>query len=371
MKKVMLIFGTRPEAIKMCPLVLELKKRKSLHTVVCVTGQHRDMLDSVMSVFGVTADHDLDIMQEKQTLRDITEKILLELCPILELERPDLVLVHGDTTTAYAAALVCFYLGIDIGHVEAGLRTWQIDSPFPEEFNRRSIDMISKYCFAPTDVSKTNLLSEGKKPESIVVTGNTIIDAIRYTVKDDYNSKYLDFAKGSKLVLLTIHRRENMTDDRIEGILNAVLDTVKENPELKVIFPCHPNHIISEREKKILNKSDRILLTSPLNVLDFHNLLKRAYLVLTDSGGVQEEATAFGIPALVLRDVTERVEGQKRGILVLAGTDSVTIRSKFSEMVRNDSVYESIKNAKTDDCYGDGFACVKIADAVERIFAEK
>ncbi len=396
----MLIFGTRPEAVKMCPLVLELKKRKSINTVVCVTGQHREMLDSVMKTFGVIADHDLDIMKDGQTLIDITDRILSCIRPILESEAPDLVLVHGDTTTAYASALACFYLGIDVGHVEAGLRTGDLSAPFPEEFNRRSIDMISKYDFAPTEEAKQNLLSEGKREDRIFVTGNTIVDALKMTLKEFDNNetafkysdsneitleedsdrkalkesdsnKYLDFAKGKRLVLLTLHRRENMSESKIEGIFKAVLDVVSEEPTLRVIFPVHPNCMVSKYAEKMLSSNDRILLTPHLDVACFHDLLRHAFLVLTDSGGVQEETASLGIPTIVLRDSTERIEGEKQGILLVSGTDRMAIREKFSDMVKNDATYERVKSSISSDCYGDGMACVRIADIIERNFDVK
>lgn len=420
MKKIMLIFGTRPEAVKMCPLVLELKKRKSINTVVCVTGQHREMLDSVMKTFGVVADHDLDIMKDGQTLIDITDRILSCIRPILESEAPDLVLVHGDTTTAYASALACFYLGIDVGHVEAGLRTGDLSVPFPEEFNRRSIDMISKYDFAPTEEAKQNLLLEGKREDRIFVTGNTIVDALKMTLKEcdskeialkesdnnemtfkdsdsneitleeDSNRKtlkesdskgtmlkesgsdrYLDFAKGKRLVILTLHRRENMSESKIEGIFKAVLDVVSEEPALRVIFPVHPNCMVSKYAEKMLGSNDRILLTPHLDVACFHDLLRHAFLVLTDSGGVQEETASLGIPTIVLRDSTERIEGEKQGILLVSGTDRMAIREKFSDLVKNDAIYERVKSSISNNCYGDGMACVRIADIIERNFDVK
>lgn len=367
----MLVFGTRPEAIKMCPLAIELKKRSCIETVICLTGQHREMLDSVMKAFCVSADYDLDIMREKQTLFDITEKILEGIRPVLEKEKPDIVLVHGDTTTAYAAALACFYLGIRVGHVEAGLRTGNLRSPFPEEFNRKSVDMLSEYAFAPTESARRNLLSEGKPEASVFVTGNTVVDALRMTVRADYESRLLDFAKDGLLVVATLHRRENIIGGKTEGILRAISDVVNENPDIRVIFPLHPGFSEEKTAEKWLCSCKRILATPALDVVDFHNLLSRAYLVLTDSGGVQEEAATLGVPTVVLRDETERIDGEKSGILTVAGTDYESVRAAFSDIIGSKSRHESMKNAVSGSCYGDGKASGRIADAIEEYLVKK
>lgn len=357
MKKIMIVFGTRPEAIKMCPLVNELKKTDGIQTVVCVTGQHREMLKQVLDIFSVTADYDLSIMKENQTLFEITIQILTKIKKVLEKESPDIVLVHGDTTTTFAAALACFYLKIEVGHVEAGLRTNNLYSPFPEEFNRTAVGIISKYNFAPTEWAKANLLREGKKADSIYVTGNTVIDALKTTVKKEYQSKDLDWAKGSKLILLTAHRRENLGEP-MHRMFRAVRRIVDENANCKVLYPIHLNPIVRKIAKEELEGCDRIRLIEPLDVLDFHNYMARSYFILTDSGGIQEEAPALGKPVLVMRDTTERPEGVEAGTLKLVGTEEQKIYEECDKLLNQKAYYDSM--AKATNPYGDGRACKRI-----------
>ena len=364
MKKVMLVFGTRPEAIKMCPLVNELKSRKSIQTVVCVTGQHRQMLDSVLNAFAVIPDHDLSIMKERQTLFDITQNILASLKPVLESEAPDVVLVHGDTTTTFATALCCFYMGIPVGHVEAGLRTYNIDSPYPEEFNRQAVSIVSRYNFAPTEISKNNLIKEGKDVSTIYITGNTAIDALKTTVRDGYTHPELQWAEGSRLIVITAHRRENLGQP-MRHMFRAIRRIIDEYPDVKAIYPIHMNPAVRSVANEELGDCDRIHLIEPLDVLDFHNFLARCYLILTDSGGVQEEAPSLGKPVLVMRDTTERPEGIAAGTLKLVGTDEETIYSVFKDLLDNKNVYD--KMAHTQNPYGDGFASVRIADILEGV----
>jgi UDP-N-acetylglucosamine 2-epimerase (non-hydrolysing) len=362
MKKVMLAFGTRPEAIKMCPLVLELKSRPAFETVVCVTGQHLQMLDQVLAAFGVAPDFDLSVMREQQTLFDITEKVLGGMRDILEKSRPDIVLVHGDTTTTLAAALAAFYLGIPVGHVEAGLRTYNIRSPYPEEFNRQAVDIVCDYLFAPTEVSRANLLKEGKTPETVFVTGNTAIDALRTTVRADYAHPELDWAAGSRLVTLTAHRRENLGAP-MRRIFGAIRRIVEEYPDVKVVYPVHLNPAVREAARDVLGGCERVRLIEPLDVLDFHNFLARSYLILTDSGGIQEEAPSLGKPVLVLRDTTERPEGVAAGTLKLTGTDEATIYREFRTLLTDQIAYDAM--SKASNPYGDGFASRRIADILE------
>ena len=312
MKTVMLVFGTRPEAIKMCPLVNELKTRKEIRTKVCVTGQHRQMLDQVLNAFGVVPDYDLSIMKDKQTLFDITTGILLKIKAVLEESKPDVVLVHGDTSTTFVTALACYYLQIPVGHVEAGLRTYNIFSPYPEEFNRQAVGIISQYNFAPTELSKQNLLREGKNPNTIFVTGNTAIDALKTTVRADYSHPELDWAAGSRLIMITAHRRENLGEP-MKHMFRAIRRVMDEHPDVKAIYPIHMNPVVRETANAILGDDDRIHIIEPLDVLDFHNFLSRSYLILTDSGGIQEEAPSLGKPVLVMRDTTERPEGIAAG----------------------------------------------------------
>ena len=359
MKKIMLVFGTRPEAIKMCPLVNELKKRKSIETVVCVTGQHRQMLDQVLEAFSVVPDYDLSIMKDKQTLFDVTVNILERIKTVLEEVKPDAVLVHGDTSTTFVTALACFYLQIPVGHVEAGLRTYNIYSPYPEEFNRQAVSIISQYNFAPTELSKQNLLKEGKNPESIYVTGNTAIDALKTTVRADYTHPELDWAKDSRLIMITAHRRENLGEP-MRHMFKAIRRVMDEHPDVKAIYPIHMNPVVRELAQEYLGDDDRIHIIEPLDVLDFHNFLSRSYLILTDSGGIQEEAPSLGKPVLVMRDTTERPEGIAAGTLKLVGTEEETIYKEFSRLLSDKDEYEAM--SKASNPYGDGHACERIAD---------
>ena len=363
MKTVMLVFGTRPEAIKMCPLVKELKSRKGIKTIVCVTGQHRQMLDMVLETFEVVPDYDLSIMKAGQTLFDITTNILEGMSKILEEANPDVVLVHGDTSTTFATALACFYKQIEVGHVEAGLRTYNIYSPYPEEFNRQAVSIISKYNFAPTELSKENLIREGKEESSIYVTGNTAIDALKTTVREDYTHKELEWAKGSKLIMITAHRRENLGEP-MHHMFRAIRRVMEEHPDVKAIYPIHMNPIVRKAAEEELSGIDRIKIIDPLEVLDFHNFLAKSYLILTDSGGIQEEAPSLGKPVLVMRDTTERPEGIKAGTLKLVGTNEEEIYRSFKELLENEKEYE--KMSKASNPYGDGQASKRIADILER-----
>jgi len=361
MKKVMLVFGTRPEAIKMCPLVNELKKRKNIEKIVCVTGQHRQMLDQVLEAFSVVPDYDLSIMKDKQTLFDVTVNILERIKTVLEEAKPDVVLVHGDTSTTFVTALACFYLQIPVGHVEAGLRTYNIYSPYPEEFNRQAVSIISQYNFAPTELSKQNLLKEGKDPDSIYVTGNTAIDALKTTVRADYTHPELDWAKDSRLIMITAHRRENLGEP-MRHMFKAIRRVMDEHPDVKAIYPIHMNPAVREIANEYLGDDDRIHIIEPLDVLDFHNFLSRSYLILTDSGGIQEEAPSLGKPVLVMRDTTERPEGIAAGTLKLVGTEEETIYKEFSRLLSDKDEYEAM--SKASNPYGDGHACERIADVL-------
>lgn len=362
MKKVMLVFGTRPEAIKMCPLVNELKTRENLETVVCVTGQHRQMLDQVLQAFGVVPQYDLSIMKENQTLFDVTTNILERIRAVLETEKPDVVLVHGDTSTTFVTALACFYMQIPVGHVEAGLRTYNIYSPYPEEFNRQAVGIVSRYNFAPTELSKQNLLNEGKQPESIYVTGNTAIDALKTTVREDYTHPELEWAKGSRLILITAHRRENLGEP-MQHMFRAIRRVMDEHPDVKAIYPIHMNPQVRQTAAEILGDDDRIHIIEPLDVLDFHNFMARSALILTDSGGIQEEAPSLGKPVLVMRDTTERPEGIAAGTLKLVGTEEETIYREFTRLLCDQAEYERM--SKASNPYGDGLACKRIADILE------
>lgn len=362
MKRVMLVFGTRPEAIKMCPLVNELRSRDNVETVVCVTGQHRQMLDQVLDAFDVKPDYDLSIMKDKQTLFDITTNILNKIKEVIEQVKPDVVLVHGDTSTTFVTALACFYLQIPVGHVEAGLRTYDIYSPYPEEFNRQAVGIISKYNFAPTELSKKNLLNEGKSPESIYVTGNTAIDALKTTVREDYHHPELEWAKDSRLIMITAHRRENLGEP-MEHMFRAIKRVMDEHPDVKAIYPIHMNPVVRKTANDILGDDDRIHIIEPLEVLDFHNFLGRSYMILTDSGGIQEEAPSLGKPVLVMRDTTERPEGIKAGTLKLVGTDEDVIYENFKLLLENKEEYE--KMSKASNPYGDGLASKRIADILD------
>ena len=365
MKKVMLVFGTRPEAIKMCPLVNELKKRKKFETIVCVTGQHRQMLDQVLKAFNVVPDYDLSIMRDKQTLFDVTINILENIKQVLEEVKPDVVLVHGDTSTTFATALACFYLQIAVGHVEAGLRTYNIFSPYPEEFNRQAVSIISRYNFAPTELSKKNLLKEGKKEETIYVTGNTAIDALKTTVRDEYTHPELEWAKDSRLILITAHRRENLGEP-MKHMFRAIRRVMDEHSDVKAIYPIHMNPVVRETANAILGDDERIHIIEPLDVLDFHNFQARSHLILTDSGGIQEEAPSLGKPVLVMRDTTERPEGIEAGTLRLVGTEEEVIYRNFKELLENRESYEKMAHASNP--YGDGKACQRIADILEGEF---
>ena len=362
MKKVMLVFGTRPEAIKMCPLVNELKTRKGIETIVCVTGQHRQMLDQVLEAFQVEPDYDLSIMKDRQTLFDVTTNILNRIKAVLEEVQPDVVLVHGDTSTTFVTALACFYLQIPVGHVEAGLRTYNIYSPYPEEFNRQAVSIISAYNFAPTELSKENLLREGKNPDTIYVTGNTAIDALKTTVREDYTHPDLEWAKGSRLIMITAHRRENLGEP-MKHMFRAIRRVCDEHPDIKAISPIHMNPVVREIADSILGDDERIRIIEPLDVLDFHNFLSRSYLILTDSGGIQEEAPSLGKPVLVMRDTTERPEGIKAGTLKLVGTDEEVIYQNFKQLLEDEEAYRAMSTASNP--YGDGFACKRIADILE------
>lgn len=358
-KKIMLVFGTRPEAIKMCPLVLELKKRKGTEVLVCVTGQHRDMLQQVLSAFGIEPDYDLAIMKERQSLFDITVHVLNGMKEVLEKERPDAVLVHGDTSTTFATGLACFYLQIPVGHVEAGLRTYNLQSPYPEEFNRQAVSIVANWHFAPTALSRENLLREGKKPDTIFVTGNTVIDALRTTVRGDYRHPVLEWAGDSRLILLTAHRRENLGSP-MHAMFRAIRRVVEEHEDVKAIYPIHMNPAVREAAGEELAGCERIRLIEPLDVLDCHNMMARSYLILTDSGGIQEEAPSLGKPVLVMRDTTERPEGIDAGTLKLVGTDEEVIYQEFTRLLDDRKAYEQMAHAENP--YGDGHACERIAD---------
>ena len=363
MKKVMLVFGTRPEAIKMCPLVNELKKRENIQTTVCVTGQHRQMLDQVLDTFKVIPDYDLSIMKEKQTLLDITTNILNRIKAILEKEEPDIVLVHGDTSTTFVTALACFYMQIPVGHVEAGLRTNNIYSPYPEEFNRQAVGIVSQYNFAPTEKAKNNLISEGKAPSKIWVTGNTVIDALKTTVRKDYTHPELEWAKGSRLIFITAHRRENLGEP-MHHMFRAIRRVMEEHPDVKALYPIHMNPVVRKAAEEELGECDRIHIIDPVEVFDCHNIMAQSYLILTDSGGIQEEAPSLGKPVLVMRDTTERPEGIAAGTLKLVGTEEEVIYKNFKELLENQEAYNTM--AKANNPYGDGHACERIADILEQ-----
>lgn len=362
MKKILLVFGTRPEAIKMCPLVNELKQRAAFDVKVCVSGQHRQMLDQVLAAFQVEPDYDLNIMKAQQSLFDITENLLRSVRGVLEKEKPDVVLVHGDTSTTFVTALCCFYLQIPVGHVEAGLRTYNIYSPYPEEFNRQAVGIVAAYHFAPTQLAKENLLKEGKQAAQIFVTGNTAIDALKTTVRKDYTHPQLAWASDSRLLMLTAHRRENLGKPLVH-MFCAIKKIVDQTPDVKVIYPIHMNPEVRKAAKDILGNCDRIRIIEPLDVLDFHNFLARAYLILTDSGGIQEEAPSLGKPVLVMRDTTERPEGVEAGTLKLVGTQEQTIYSELQSLLQDEKAYHAMSRASNP--YGDGFSCRRIADILE------
>lgn len=362
MKKVMLVFGTRPEAIKMCPLVNELKTRKNIKTIVCVTGQHRQMLNQVLDAFNINPDYNLSIMKDRQMLFDVTVNILNNIKEVLEEVKPDIVLVHGDTSTTFVTALACFYLQIPVGHVEAGLRTYNINSPYPEEFNRQAVSIISSYNFAPSKQSKENLLKEGKNADTIWITGNTVIDTLKTTVRENYQNENLDWAFDSRLIMITAHRRENIGEP-MKHMFRAIRRVMDEHSDVKAIYPIHMNPVVRATADEELKGCDRIRIIEPLDVLDFHNFLSRSYLILTDSGGIQEEAPSLGKPVLVMRDTTERPEGIAAGTLKLVGTNEETIYQSFSELLCNTEVYKMMSQANNP--YGDGYACERIADIIE------
>ena len=361
-KKVLTVFGTRPEAIKMCPLVKELKTRKSFNVVVCVTGQHKEMLASVLEVFEIVPDYDLAIMKEKQTLFDVTVNILERIKDVLEKEKPDVVLVHGDTSTTFVTALACFYLGIPVGHVEAGLRTYNIHSPFPEEFNRQAVSIISEFNFAPTELAKKHLVTEGKNIDKIYVTGNTVIDAFKTTIRENYSHPLLDWASDSKLIVITAHRRENLGEPMV-NMFKAIKRIMDEFSDIKAIYPIHMNPVVRATANEVLKGNDRIKIIDPLDVIDFHNFLNASHLIITDSGGIQEEAPSLGKPVLVMRDTTERPEGIAAGTLKLVGTNEETIYKAFKELLTNKEEYE--KMARANNPYGDGHASERIAKLLE------
>ncbi|MCR4956107.1 MAG: UDP-N-acetylglucosamine 2-epimerase (non-hydrolyzing) [Lachnospiraceae bacterium] len=363
MKKIMSVFGTRPEAIKMCPLIKELKTRKEVESIVCVTGQHKEMLYQVLKAFDVVPDYDLEIMKQRQTLFDITTEILVRMKELLETVKPDVVLVHGDTTTTFATALACFYLQIPVGHVEAGLRTYNIHSPYPEEFNRQAVGIVANYHFAPTKLAAEQLLREGKAKDSIFVTGNTAIDAIQTTVKADYTHPILEKCKGKRLILITAHRRENLGEP-LKHMFRAIRRVLEENPDVYAIYPIHLNPAVREVAKEVLGDCERISLIEPLDVFDFHNFMSRSYLILTDSGGIQEEAPSLGKPVLVMRDTTERPEGIEAGTLLMVGTKEEGIYKSFTELLTDKEAYERM--AKASNPYGDGYASRRIADVLCR-----
>lgn len=362
MKKVMVVFGTRPEAIKMCPVIKELETRKTLETFVCVTGQHREMLDQVLNAFHVVPNCDLSIMKSKQTLFDITIGILERIKEVLEEIKPDVVLVHGDTSTTFVTALACYYMQIPVGHVEAGLRTYNIYSPYPEEFNRQAVSIISKYNFAPTDKARNNLIKEGKDPNSIYVTGNTVIDALKTTVLENYHHPILEWAKDSRMILITAHRRENLGEP-MKNMFVAIRRVMDKYDNVKAVYPIHMNPAVREIANSVFGNDGRIRLIEPLEVVDFHNFMNHSYLILTDSGGIQEEAPSLGKPVLVMRNTTERPEGIEAGTLKLVGTDEETIYREFSRLLADKDEYEKMSRAINP--YGDGLASKRIANILE------
>ena len=367
MIKILSVFGTRPEAIKMCPLVKELERNSKIDSVVCVTGQHKEMLQSVLDTFQVVPDYNLDIMKDKQDLFDVTSNILNKIKPVLKEVNPDMVLVHGDTSTTFATALACFYLQIPIGHVEAGLRTYNMMSPYPEEFNRQAVTLISSLNFAPTALAQERLLNEGVDPATIYVTGNTAIDALQSTVVEDYTNEHIEWAKDSKLVLITAHRRENLGEP-MDHMFKAISRIIEENPDVKAIYPIHMNPRVREIANKYLANNDRIRIIEPLDVVDFHNFLAKSHLILTDSGGIQEEAPSLGKPVLVLRDTTERAEGVEAGTLRLVGTEEKDIYYWFDRLLTNEEAYYEMSNASNP--YGDGTASKQIVKSIQEFFQE-
>ncbi|WP_164920239.1 non-hydrolyzing UDP-N-acetylglucosamine 2-epimerase [Ligilactobacillus salivarius] len=365
--KVMTVFGTRPEAIKMAPLVLELQKQSQrFEAITTVSAQHREMLDQVLDIFHIKPDYDLNIMHARQTLTDITSNVLINLDKILKEAKPDIVLVHGDTTTTFAASVAAFYNQIPIGHVEAGLRTWEKYSPYPEEMNRQMTDAMTDLYFAPTNQSKANLLKENHKEDNIYITGNTAIDALKQTVDKEYHHDILDkVSPDNKLILLTMHRRENQGEP-MRRVFKVIREVVESREDVEVIYPVHLSPAVQEAAKEILGNTERIHLISPLDVVDFHNLAARSYFIMTDSGGVQEEAPSLGKPVLVLRDTTERPEGVEAGTLKLVGTESEKVKKEMEELLDNDAEYQRMAQAKNP--YGDGKASERILDAIAYYF---
>lgn len=362
MKKVLVVFGTRPEAIKMCPLVKELRHDREIKLNVCITGQHREMLTQVLDAFKICPDYDLAIMKENQSLFDITERILTGMKEVLNKEKPDIVLVHGDTTTSFASALSSFYLRIPVGHVEAGLRTYDHWSPYPEEFNRQAVGALTDLHFAPTNRAKENLIREGKKAKEIFVTGNTVIDALQTTIRADYSNEIIEWAKGSRLILLTAHRRENLGEP-LYNMFSAIKNVIDEVEDVKILYPVHKNPVIRKIAEEIFGKEPRVRLEEPMDVVDFHNIMSRSYMVLTDSGGIQEEAPALGKPVLVMRDTTERPEGVEAGTLKLVGTKKDAIEREFKRLLNEETTYDKMANAVNP--YGDGKACVRIVRIIK------
>ena len=367
MKKIMLVFGTRPEAIKMCPLVNELKKRKGIQTIVCVTGQHRQMLDQVLDTFHVIPDYDLSIMKDRQTLFDVTTNILAKIKIVLEEVKPDVCLVHGDTSTTFVTALACFYLQIPVGHVEAGLRTYNIYSPYPEEFNRQAVGIISQYNFAPTKLAKEHLIKEGKDETTIYVTGNTVIDAMQHTVVEDYHHPEIDWVGNDRMIFITAHRRENLGEP-MHHMFRAIRRVLDEHPDVKAIYPIHMNPIVRKAADEELGDCSQIHIIEPIEVFDCHNFEARCHLCLTDSGGIQEECPSYGKPALVMRDTTERPEGVEAGTLKLVGTSEETIYEWFTRLLDDETEYAKMAHAANP--YGDGHACERIADILEKGYTE-
>lgn len=366
--KVMTVFGTRPETIKMAPVVKELQRREQIETVVCVTAQHRQMLDQVLDIFEIAPDYDLNIMKAGQTLSDITARVLKGIEEVIQEVKPDIVLVHGDTSTTFSAALASFYNETDVGHVEAGLRTYNKYSPFPEELNRQFVGNIADLHFAPTEKSKENLLKEGKKESSIIVTGNTAIDALQTTVRDNYRHEVTDWAEESRLIVLTAHRRENLGEP-MRQMFRAIRRIVDEHPDVKVVYPVHLNPVVANTAKEIFEGCDRVKLIQPLDVIDFHNILNQSYLILTDSGGIQEEAPSLGKPVIVLRDTTERPEGVEAGTLKLSGTNEEVLYGMVKELLESEEEYTKMSRASNP--YGDGKASIRIADEIIRRYSGK
>lgn len=367
MIKVLSVFGTRPETIKMAPLVKELDSRPEIESIVCVTGQHRQMLDQVLQAFDIKPHYDLDIMKDGQTLTDITVRVLEGMNGVIKEVEPDIVLVHGDTSTAFASAMSAFYNRVPVGHVEAGLRTYNKYSPYPEEINRQFIGTVADMNFSPTEKSKQNLINEGKDPATIYVTGNTAIDTMKLTVREDYSDETVEWAKDSRLIVLTAHRRENI-GDTMRGMFRAIKKICEKHTDVKVVYPVHLNPAVVSAANEVLGDMDRVRLIKPLEVFEFHNLLAKSHIILTDSGGIQEEAPSLHKPVIVLRDTTERPEGVEAGTLKLAGTDENVIYNMIDELLTSDEIYKQMAEAKNP--YGDGFASKRIADAIIEKFSK-